>query len=64
MPLIHLFGVRQLGSRPLPTATQAALVSLHLGTEDGQLDLLVVNLEDRCQYSTKASRIASATLAL
>ena len=64
LPLVHLLRIRQLGRCPLTTAAQAALVGFHLGPKDGQLDLLVVNLEDGCQYSTKASRIASATLAL
>ena len=52
LPLIHLFGVRQFGRCPLTTATQAPLVRFDLSPEDGQLDLLVVNLEDGCQYST------------
>ena len=63
LPLIHLLGVGQLRSRPPTAAAQALLVGLHLSPEDGQLDLLVVDL-DGCQYSTKASRIASVTLAL
>ena len=48
------FGVRQLGSCPLPTAAQPPLVGLNLGPKDGQLDLEVINLEDGCQYLTKS----------
>ena len=64
LPLIHFLGIRQLGSRPLTTSAQTPFVGLHLGPKDGQLDLLVVDLEDGCQYSTEASRIPSVTLAL
>ena len=52
MPLIHLLSIGQLGSRPLSATAQPSLVGFHLRTEDSQLDLLVVNLEDGCQYST------------
>ena len=62
LPLIHLLGIGQLGSGPPATATETLLVGLHLGAKDGQLDLLVINLEDGCQYSTEASRIASGNL--
>ena len=49
---IHLLGVGQLGSRPPSATAQTPLVGLDLSTEDGQLDLLVVDLEDGCEYST------------
>ena len=54
LPLVHLFSVGQLGSCPTPTTAQASLVGFYLGPQDGQLDLLVINLEDGCQYSTKS----------
>ena len=38
------------------------LVRLHLSSEDGQLDLLVIDLEDGGQYLTRASRITSTNL--
>ena len=43
---------------------QTSLVGIHLSSEDGQLDLLIIDLEDGCQYSTRASRIASANLGM
>ena len=61
MPLVHLLGVGQLGRCPLTAAAQAPFVSLYLSPEDGQLDLLVIDLEAMVS-STKASRIASANL--
>ena len=54
MPLIHFLSVGQLRSCPLTTAAQASLVGFHLSLEDSQLNLLVINLEDGCQYSTKS----------
>ena len=38
---------------------QPSLIRLNLSPKDGQLDLEVVYLEDRCQYLTIVSRIAS-----
>ena len=43
--MIHLLSVGQLGRCPLTAATQPSLIGLHLGPKDGQLDLLVVDLE-------------------
>ena len=60
--MVHLLGIQQLRSCPLTAAAQAPLVGFHPGPEDGQLDLLVVNLEDGCQYLTRASRITSVTV--
>ena len=62
LPLVHLFSIGQLRSCPPTAAAQAALVGFHLGSEDGQLNLLVIDLGDGCQYSTEASRIPSVTL--
>ena len=45
MPLVHLLRIRQLRCCPLTATTQSSLVGLHLGPKDGQLDLLVVDLE-------------------
>ena len=63
LPLIHLLGIRQLRSCLLTATAQPSFVGLNLSPEDSQLDLLVIDLEDGCQYSTRASRIASVTLA-
>ena len=45
LPLIHLLGIRQLRRCSPTTAAQAPLIGLHLSPKDGQLDLLVIDLE-------------------
>ena len=62
LPLVHLFRIRQLGSCPLPTMTQPVLATLYLSLKDGQLNFLIIDLEDGCQYSARAPRITSTNL--
>ena len=45
---MFLSGIRQLGSRLPAAAAQTLPIGLHLGSEDGQLDLLVIDLS--CEF--------------
>ena len=62
MLLIHLLGIQQLRSSPLTAATEAQFIGIHLGMENCQLDLELLDIEDECQYSTRASSTTSITL--